>query len=102
MTPSDSVIPTTANRPHAGVPFFLGSRTPAASAPSTTSPPPSGSSPSLDHEWGVEPYAPIRTLGEGTFGVDAYLAEDRHLERKVALKLPKRPGPPRSRMPPIF
>jgi serine/threonine protein kinase len=48
--------------------------------------------PLLDHEWGVDRYAPIRTLGEGTFGV-VYLAEDRQLDRKIALKLPKRPRP---------
>jgi serine/threonine protein kinase len=68
--------------------FFLGSRTPAAAALSTTSPQP-GSLPFLNHEWGVERYAPIRRLGEGAFGV-VYLAEDRELRRRVALKLPKR------------
>ncbi len=92
MTPRDFGVRMDANPPDAGVSYFLGSRTPAAAAPSTTSPPQSGSTPSLDHDWGVERYAPIRPLGEGAFGV-VYLAEDRHLDRKVALKLPKRPRP---------
>jgi serine/threonine protein kinase len=90
MTSRDSVILTTADPPDAGVSFFLGSRTPAAAALSTTSPPQSGSLLFLNHEWGVERYVPIRKLGEGAFGV-VYLAEDRELNRGVALKLPKRP-----------
>jgi tRNA A-37 threonylcarbamoyl transferase component Bud32 len=85
-----SGTPTTVVPPDAGVSFFLGSRTPAAAAPSTTSPPQSGSLPFLNHEWGIERYAPVRKLSEGAFGV-VYEAEDRELLRKVALRLPKRP-----------
>ena len=85
-----SGIPATADPPDARVSFFLGSRTPVAAAPSTTSPPQSASLPSLNHDWGIDRYAPTRKLGEGAFGA-VYLAEDRELLRKVAIKLPKRP-----------
>jgi hypothetical protein len=87
-----SGIPTTAPPPDAGMLYCLGSRTPAAAALSPTSPPQSGSPPSPDHEWGIERYARIRELGRGGFGV-VYLAEDRELLRRVALKLPMRPRP---------
>ena len=90
MTSRDSGISTTADPPAAGVSFFLGSRTPVAAASSTASPPQSASLPSLNHDWGIERYAPTRKLGEGAFGV-VYLAEDRELKRKVAVKLPKSP-----------
>jgi serine/threonine protein kinase len=90
MIPRDPAIPATAGPPEAAVCFFLGSRTPAAASPAIAAPPPSGSPPLADHEWGVERYHLRRRLGGGTFG-DVYLAEDRDLGREVAIKLPKRP-----------
>jgi serine/threonine protein kinase len=88
--PVVSWIPRAENPPDAGVSFFLGSRRRTEVTLSAISADQSGLFPFLNDEWGVERYAPIRSLGEGAFGV-VYLADDRELNRKVALKLPKRP-----------
>ena len=69
MTSRDSGISTTVHPPVAAVSFFLGSRTPVAAVPTTTSPPQSAALPFLNHDWGIERYVPIRRLGEGAFGV---------------------------------
>jgi len=80
----------TDNQPDGGcVSFFLGSQRRVEPASSTASAIPSASC-FLNDEWGIARYAPIRKLGEGAFGV-VFPANDRELNRRVALKLPKRP-----------
>ena len=77
-------------KPDACVSFFLGSRKNAATPSTTISLSHVGSPLLSNDEWGIERYTPIRKLGEGAFGA-VYLAIDRELNRKVAVKLPKRP-----------
>ena len=85
-----SSISSAESEPYACVSFYLGSRK-NAEAPSTTISLSHVGSPLLSNEeWGIERYTPIRKLGEGAFGA-VYLATDRELNRKVAVKMPKRP-----------
>jgi serine/threonine protein kinase len=91
-TPTAASISWADNEPQAGVLFYLGSRK-NAEAPSTTISLSHGGSPlPSNEEWGIERYTRLRKLGEGTFG-EVYLATDRELNRKVAVKLPTRSRP---------